>query len=845
MNDEEKWKLFSKIKVKLPNKEVNCISSDEIQDKNAQEVLQFLVNKFNLNGNFSLYFISPTTEWCLENEPINNFFDYIVFMPNSKKPHLTNIQFYLQIKEFQENRLNSFVIPVCDNDGNFLFSYSLSITRPFKFNDICYLLSVLLDNNPSNLCAIDLKHQNINLETQIDDPFILQKCYFIAKSFTKTSQILKSFNQRSNAMKDFFNSLNRYKQFLILLQKSGMSLIKQYELLFDYEISKMEKCISNLMDLNDNLISDYIENRKTTKWGKTFVYLAMNLSYFNEYISLYNKIQMVILKKKKINLFFSRACEKIEAQGEMQGLTVDSLFMESAQRIPKYVCKLNELISLTPEFHPDYASLIFASSLFKEASVQQNLLVNIEKSDEKPKDYIPSEFETYHYKEGCLKICTVKLFKPFSHNDATIQDTNTNDVENSPIQAKASFFEALFNGNKQISDPNNRYIVFTYQGIRIFEFENNQIIDQFDTLINYSDINLEKNKIENQNNYYYFIKHRTNESISLAFTFANNAKAAEFLIDIKSHALQSLDSEIKNMPSLQWSIISTAPAPLQGCGMAIVNKRIYIICGKNSIGFPTSDMLIYNIDTNEWERKETPLLKRYGLCVTSLDNNIYCYGGVSLSEECKDFWIYDTNTDQWSEGVGTELSGAGLAMTHWQNEFIVLAGGLKFKTYIYNIEQRTWRELQPNSQIQINTLLNHSLVEHGDNLYLISGVKSNTTEEGQFNKKIYVLKPASDYWTISSSLEYGFTPIEAFNQCAVSFKSYIWLFARTYTTRSLIYLQNDNRWGVFPNTNQYNKNLFNASACNDKDEFIYVFGGQTEQGLSPTLYKLEAQFPNK
>jgi N-acetylneuraminic acid mutarotase len=121
-----------------------------------------------------------------------------------------------------------------------------------------------------------------------------------------------------------------------------------------------------------------------------------------------------------------------------------------------------------------------------------------------------------------------------------------------------------------------------------------------------------------------------------------------------------------------WNSVAPLPAPRGGHAAVVLNGRIHVIGGGNSVS-TIDDHSLYDPAANTWsERARLP--RRMGSPAAAvLDGRIYSIGGRSGSNDFGDVHIYDAGADAWRPGPAIEPRGTAGAVTF--NRTIYAIGG--------------------------------------------------------------------------------------------------------------------------------------------------------------------------
>ena len=117
-----------------------------------------------------------------------------------------------------------------------------------------------------------------------------------------------------------------------------------------------------------------------------------------------------------------------------------------------------------------------------------------------------------------------------------------------------------------------------------------------------------------------------------------------------------------NTTSKIWTEAAPLPAPRGGHAAVVLNGRIHVIGGGNSVS-TIDDHTVYDPKTNTWsERAKLP--RRMGSpAAVVYDGKLYSIGGRSGLEDFGDVHVYDPTTDTWKAGPAIGPRGTAGAVT--------------------------------------------------------------------------------------------------------------------------------------------------------------------------------------
>src|SRR5689334_12381589 len=132
------------------------------------------------------------------------------------------------------------------------------------------------------------------------------------------------------------------------------------------------------------------------------------------------------------------------------------------------------------------------------------------------------------------------------------------------------------------------------------------------------------------------------------------------------------DVQVYDLQHRQWNIASPLPNPRGGHAAVVLNDKIHVFGGGNSVS-TIADHSEYDPITNSW-RELAPLPRAEGSpAAVVAGGKIYVIGGRSGFSDFGDVYIYDAETDTWSTGPSIEPRGTAGAVLYCDG--IYLFGG--------------------------------------------------------------------------------------------------------------------------------------------------------------------------
>jgi N-acetylneuraminic acid mutarotase len=113
-----------------------------------------------------------------------------------------------------------------------------------------------------------------------------------------------------------------------------------------------------------------------------------------------------------------------------------------------------------------------------------------------------------------------------------------------------------------------------------------------------------------------------------------------------------------NTKTHQWTDAAPLPAPRGGHAAVVMNGRIHVLGGGNSIS-TISDHSVYDPQANAWT-DGAPLPRSLGSpAAVVLGTTLYSIGGRSGPNDFGDVYLYDSSTRTWTPGASIDPRGTG------------------------------------------------------------------------------------------------------------------------------------------------------------------------------------------
>ncbi|MGH9839595.1 MAG: Kelch repeat-containing protein [Blastocatellia bacterium] len=268
-----------------------------------------------------------------------------------------------------------------------------------------------------------------------------------------------------------------------------------------------------------------------------------------------------------------------------------------------------------------------------------------------------------------------------------------------------------------------------------------------------------------------------------------------------------------------WTNLAPMPAARQEISTAVLDGKIYAITGFNGSGGNTSNVYVYNVQTNQWtEAAQLPIATNHNAAAVAA-GKLYAFGGTS--NRC---FVYNPQTNNWSDVAPMRFQHANTAAVGVINDKILVAGGNgpnmnQTELEVYDPAANTWTPLASMSVPR-----NHTAGAAINGRFYVAGGRPGDTAA----RALEVYDPATNRWTTLRDLPTGRSGIGA---AAVNGELYVFGGEQPRQFSEVeVYNPLTNTWQQLPPMIVPKHGIFAAPL----DNAIYLPGGATNQGLGAT-----------
>ncbi len=197
-------------------------------------------------------------------------------------------------------------------------------------------------------------------------------------------------------------------------------------------------------------------------------------------------------------------------------------------------------------------------------------------------------------------------------------------------------------------------------------------------------------------------------------------------------------------PRLSPSSVQTIPQSRSFHAMAydVESDRVILFGGRTSLNNQLGDTWAYDFDANEWTSMD-PVAgpsPRAGHAMTYLPglDRVLLYGGWLGSGPSYETWLYDYNTDTWTEVVPaaspTAYAAQAIAYDTGSGQAVLFGGaatgaGPTNETWVYNVTAETWSQMNPATSPSPRERSRLVYVPSSQRMVLFGGYTPSTDDE--------------------------------------------------------------------------------------------------------------------
>jgi len=224
---------------------------------------------------------------------------------------------------------------------------------------------LLRENAPGVKCLeeqIEASNKGYQMRQSV---LMIQRAYRAHVFRQSVADLSKASFRREKAAREIMESEEAYVANLQLLMVEYFKPLKRMmgegKMITQQQFKDLFLNLSDIVDFNTKVLAAFkdrmknYDNRKTCI-GDVFLKFTDMSKLYQEFVSTFDKSANV-LNQLLENNDFVKWQEEVAMQPQLHRMRIGTLLIMPVQRVPRYMLLIRELISKTPESHPDYAHL--------------------------------------------------------------------------------------------------------------------------------------------------------------------------------------------------------------------------------------------------------------------------------------------------------------------------------------------------------------------------------------------------------------------------------------------------------------------------------------------------------
>jgi uncharacterized protein (TIGR03437 family) len=268
-----------------------------------------------------------------------------------------------------------------------------------------------------------------------------------------------------------------------------------------------------------------------------------------------------------------------------------------------------------------------------------------------------------------------------------------------------------------------------------------------------------------------------------------------------------------------WTTLAPMPAARQEVSTAVLNGKIHVIAGFNSSGGNTSNVYVYDPQSNTWaEAAPLPIATNHNAAAVAA-GKLYAFGGTSNRT-----FVYNPQSNSWSDVAPMRFQHANTAAVGVINDRIYVAGGNgpnmnQTELEVYDPAANTWTQLASMS-VPRNHTAGGAI---NGRFYVVAGRPGDTAASA-----LEAYDPQTNTWSRLRNLPTGRSGVGA---AVVNGELYVFGGEQPRQFNEVeVYNPASNTWTQLAPMQTPKHGIFAAVI----DNKVYLPGGATQQGLGAT-----------
>lgn len=537
----------------------------------------------------------------------------------------------------------------------------------------------------SETLLLNSNQEKINEDVPMKELYNISKKSYLTFQCKVEESSLEKINKRKHVVEEIIQSEITYVKNIETLESYFYTAFQNSEIFDRFQLKVIFREIKPIIKTHLELIREEakIKAGYNSVIGPIFLNFIDRFKVAIPFVINFKHVDEMIQKKRFLNKHNEKKYQEISSKNPNQeGGDFNSYYIMPVQRYPRYTLLIRDLDKCTPSFHPDKQYLTLA----KESLIIFNR--EIDETTQKVKQLLilgeiqknlPNTFTIVSSERQLIMKKKVSLHQKLS-------------IKKGIIYLFSDMILIVKKGNKKLNP-----IVFTE--IEKFRFYNG--FPQNDSIL----IN--------------------NKDTEITITFENYEDRIAFIEQLNVTRTIHLSTIKCESKFIKWTEVELGSVlvPLMNHDGCLLNNKVYFFGGTNSSLMNCSALIEYDLVTNKWKLKSSPVQSRVGHTMTNVVDKVYICFGFNKNEYFSDIWEYDGN--RWKVIVlSTKIEIAFHSTVCYDNKLVVFGGKNEhgYSNSLYIIDPATGHVTTCNeSKNSPYCRSNHSAVVLNNKMVVIGG----------------------------------------------------------------------------------------------------------------------------
>lgn len=554
----------------------------------------------------------------------------------------------------------------------------------WKAKDLLERCIQVFGYNCSNSTLLDSNQEPVSEDSLFRDMYNNYKKSHLTFKCTVDDSSIEKIQKRKYVVEEIFNSEITFAQNVQILHDYFRPAFEASEIFDRFQLKLIFREIDPILSTHLELILQETKMKigYSALIGPLFLNFVDHFKVAIPFVTNFKRVDDMVQKKRSSSKHAEKKLEEINSNSpKKEGGDFLSFYITPVQRYPRYTLLIRDLDKCTPSFHPDKSYLALA---------QESLIIANREID-----------ETSQRVKQLLILGEIQ--KTLLGNFSIIQnDRNLIDRKKVTVHKKLKVKKGiiyLFNDSILIvkKGKKKRKPIF-FVNVDHFRFCN--CLPSNDSIL----INI--------------------KNLEVSITFENYEERASWVEHLNQARTIHLSNIYCDTKFIKWTEIEMGKilVPLMNLDGCYMNNNVYFFGGNNSSLMPCSALIEYNLNSNSWILKSSPVQPRVGHTITTIQNKIYVCFGLNKNEYFQDIWEFDGN--RWKVIVlSIEIHLAFHTTTVFNNNLIVFGGKNEngFSNVLYKIDPTNGNVTVIDSKDCPSGRANHAAVALDNKLVVIGG----------------------------------------------------------------------------------------------------------------------------